>query len=454
MFMGCLVNHRARRLGQFALAGFIAAFGMAVFSGCSNTPEETAGILIETNTGNKPVARILVSARNLDLAAGDTLVVFKASADTVGDTVFVDTVDYRHVADSLECASGVIALDSLPVGEYGSVRVAALSGKSREVEVSWNVSADSVNLDEALDAEFKGVASLPLPEGFEDLASVDETFEDMPFAVRLEGMNNPCLLDASGNMVRLTRADIADVPTAEKADTALYWGLIPQVEFTEDGTIDFDIVESCQASDRIDLTLARHVEHFDSFEPSDSALATGNELTSVLGNSRWTDSTDSWYYIIDFKPFSEDGYYMGLSVWFNVDSMQVSEYTQIVSIKKDRTGFALQKRGSSGAVNLRLDTETGVYNAVMGRANGVLDGTWHNYSFKIHGDSATTFIDGKLIEAVEFDSGDGFGAAFNPSVGYDGMRGGVDELFFFDGTQSRNWMRLFYALQQGVREGK
>ena len=445
MFKGCLKNK---------WAFLLASLATGIFAGCSNTTSsnDSAGILIETNTGNKGVARILVSAENLDVVAGDTVVVFKASADTVGDTIYVDTVDYRHVATSIECASGVMALDSLPVGNYESVSVHPLEGDVRSVEVSWNVEENSTNIDRALDAEFKGAVALVLPEGFEDLAVSDEVFEDMPFAVRLPDVKNPCLLDVEGNMVRLSRAEIADAPTAKVSDSAVYWGVLPQVAFDEGGAISLDIVESCQSSDKFDLALASYVEHFDSLVPSEAALATGNELVSVFGNSRWVDSTDNWFYINNFKPFSEDGYYMGLSVWFNIDSMQVGEYAQIVSAKKDSVGFTLQKRGSSGAVNLRLDTRTGVYNTVVGRANGVLDGTWHNYSFKIHGDSVTTFIDGALLESRQFDSGEGFAAAYNPAIGYGGLRGGIDELFFFDGTQSRNWMRLFYALQKSALE--
>ena len=446
--MGCFRNMFSS--GRLAFA-FAAVCALAFFAGCSNTSStDSAGILIETNTGNKAVARILVSTENLDVVAGDTVVVFKASADTVGDTLYVDTVDYRHVATSIECASGVMALDSLPVGDYESVSVHPLEGDVRSVAVSWNVEENSTNIDRALEAEFKGAVALVLPEDFEDLASSDEVFEDMPFAVRLPDVKNPCLLDADGNMMRLSRAELADAPTAKASDSAVYWGVLPQVAFDESNAMSLDVVESCQSSDRIDLALARHVEHFDSFEPSEAVLATGNELASVLGNSRWVDSTDNWFYIPDFKPFSEDGYYMGLSIWFNIDSMQVSEYAQIISAKNDSTGFALQKRGATGAVNLRLDTRTGAYNALFGRANGVLDGTWHNYSFKIHGDSVTTFIDGTLLESRQFDSGEGFAAAFNPTIGYGGIRGGVDEVFFFDGTQSNNWMRLFYALQYAV----
>ncbi|PWJ62573.1 Concanavalin A-like lectin/glucanases superfamily protein [Fibrobacter sp. UWB15] len=446
--MGCFRNIFGAERLAFA---FAAVCVLAFFAGCSNTSStDSAGILIETNTGNKGLARILVSTENLDVVAGDTVVVFKASADTVGDTLYVDTVDYRHVATSIECASGVMSLDSLPVGDYESVSVHPVDGAVRTVAVSWNVEEKSTNVDRALDAEFKGAVALVLPEGFVDLASSDEVFEDMPFAVRLPNVKNPCLLDADGNMVRLSRAELADVPTAKTSDSAVYWGVLPQVAFDGNGAISLDIVESCQSSDHIDLALARYVEHFDSIVPSEAALATGNELVSVLGNSRWVDSTDNWFYIPDFKPFSEDGYYMGLSIWFNIDSMQVGEYAQIISAKKDSVGFTLQKRGTSGAVNLRLDTRTGVYNTVVGRANGVLDGTWHNYSFKIHGDSVTTFIDGALLESRQFDSGEGFAAAFNPSIGYGGLRGGIDEVFFFDGTQSNNWMRLFYALQYAV----
>lgn len=446
--MGCFRN--IFDAGRLAFA-FAAVCALAFFAGCSNTSStDSAGILIETNTGNKGLARILVSTENLDVVAGDTVVVFKASADTVGDTLYVDTVDYRHVATSIECASGVMSLDSLPVGDYESVLVHPLEGDVRTVAVSWDVEENSTNIDRALNAEFKGAVALVLPEGFEDLASSDEVFENMPFAVRLPDVKNPCLLDADGNMVRLSRAELADAPTAKTSDSAVYWGVLPQVAFDGDGAISLDIVESCQSSDRIDLALARYVEHFDSIVPSEAALATDNELASVLGNSRWTDSTDNWFYISDFKPFSEDGYYMGLSIWFNIDSMQVGEYAQIISAKKDSVGFTLQKRGTSGAVNLRLDTRTGVYNTVVGRANGVLDGTWRNYSFKIHGDSVTTFIDGALLESRQFDAGEGFAAAFNPSIGYGGLRGGIDEVFFFDGTQSNNWMRLFYALQYAV----
>ena len=78
--MGCFRNMIGSRRLAFA---FVAVCVLAFFAGCSNTSStDSAGILIETNTGNKGVARILVSTENLDVVVGDTVVVFKASADT------------------------------------------------------------------------------------------------------------------------------------------------------------------------------------------------------------------------------------------------------------------------------------------------------------------------------------------------------------------------------------
>ena len=57
----------------------------------------------------------------------------------------------------------------------------------------------------------------------------------MPFAVRLPDVKNPCLLDADGNMVRLSRAELADVPTVKTSDSAVYWGVLPRVAFDEGG---------------------------------------------------------------------------------------------------------------------------------------------------------------------------------------------------------------------------
>ena len=87
-------------------------------------------------------------------------------------------------------------------------------------------------------------------------------------------------------------------------------------------------------------------------------------------------------------------------------------------------------------------------------ALNVLDGSWHNYAFTIFEDSVKIYLDGALLIASEFDSGEGFADVSNPAIGYEAPNnivGGMDELFFFDGMQSENWMKLFYALQIAER---
>ena len=429
-----------------AALAFITAAGII---GCSNTSSsDTAGIFIETNTGNKQTARIAVSTASLDLSAGDTIVIHKETADTVGDTAYVSIVNLQRVADSIECVSGIMVIDSIPVGQYDSVQIHPVSGKARSASVNWSIAADTLNFDSALEASFDGVVAIALPQGFEDLASADEKFEDMPIAVRIEGLNKPCLQDFDGNVILLDRS---------KGDTTLYWGVLPQVTFSENSEIQFDIISNCQANNNLNLALGRHAEHFDNFEVSKAAKESGLALTSVMGGARWTDSTDNWTYIGNFEPFV-DGNSIAQSIWFKMDSTQANNYTQIVSAKKDSsgynsTGITLQQRGTTSAINLRIDAEDGDYNKLVGRADDLLDNEWHNYAFIINGDSVTTFVDGKINTQEVFEHGNGFAnVKQNIAIGGKGARGGIDELFFFDGTQSENWMRLFYALQVASRQ--
>lgn len=410
---------------------FIFASAAILFlESCSTNSTDSAGILIETNTGNK-TARILVSSKNLGINAGDTLVLNQTHADTLGDTIFVSKINYTRIADSLECNSGIMVLDSFPVGKFDSVKINSANGNSKSVFVSWNVVEDSLNFDSSLDAEFKGAVTLALPSDFKDLENANELYENMPFALQLSQMKNPCILDVDGNLIRLT-----------KTDSNLYRGIMPQVIFKTKNQIQFDLVNQCQESDSLNLKFANHAEFFDELK---------NDNSSILGYARWSDSTDNWYYIDNVKIFSDDNY-GGISIWFNADSLDLKDYAQIIAAKNDSTGFKLQKRGNSGAVNLRIDTKGGVYNAVFGRANGVLDGKWHQYTFKIHQDTVTTFIDGNLIGETQFNIGQGLSSAINPGIGYGGFSGGVDELYFLTGRESNNWIKLFYALQKSSQE--
>ncbi len=200
------------------------------------------------------------------------------------------------------------------------------------------------------------------------------------------------------------------------------------------------------------MTLGRYAEHFDESSPSEAALVSNSEITSLYGKARWTDSTDNWFLINDFKPF-EDRYSMAASIWINMKKEQQPEtYMRILSAKKDSTGFIIQQRADRSAVNLRLDAgkENFAYNNQIFGTADILDGTWHNYAFRISKDSVAIFADGVLIQKEVIISGSDFSAAFNPAVGAadPNLIGGLDEVFFFDGSQSDNWMRLFYALQK------
>lgn len=406
----------------------LAGFAVSVLLFLAGCGEEHAGVIIETNTGNKAVARVIVSTAALNMKAGDTLALSAAR--------------FFRVADSLDCVAGVMELDSVPVGKYDSAEVRPVEGSARSVAVNWDVSPDSVNIDPALGAGAIFAASLVLPGGFSDLAGSSEAFYEMPFALRLAaGVKNPCLLDADGRMILLDSV-------ASASDSVLYWGVMPRVIFSGSGAVDFDVIGKCQESSALRLPLGRHVEHFEGETPSEAAVASNPVRSGAAGGALWFDSSDYYRVITPFYPFV-GGYYMAASLWINMDSSrQVKAYTRILSAKKDSVGFIVQQRSDRSAVNLRLDTRTGSYNRVVGTAE-ILDGSWHNYAFRVYGDSVAVFCDGSLIQKASFDSGEGFATAYNPAIGGSpNLVGGLDEIMFFDGTQSDGWMRLLYAFQK------
>ena len=101
------------------------------FIACSdNAADSSAGIFIETNTGNKASACIYVPTELWKLSAGDTVSLEQSRRDTIGDTIYITESDYRKVADSTSIASGTLILDSVPEGRYDSVTVYTSDGKT------------------------------------------------------------------------------------------------------------------------------------------------------------------------------------------------------------------------------------------------------------------------------------------------------------------------------------
>ena len=404
----------------------------------------------ETNEGS---ANAYFDFRDLDRKIGDTLKIKTLMDRTLKDNTVYSTFGViRHVLDSVDVASGLIKMENLPEVPEGSWGVFitdegmfSSTFTLKKGETTFVYASSYTNVSEI---------SVKFPDGFEDLSSVNETFEDMPLPIRLEKqVARPCLVDANRNMVALEKSE---------GDSLLYWGRLDQVVFAADGSLKFDLLDSCYRDKEAEVELSRRTLHLDNEKISEAAFAqfetTG--MKAPFGRALWTDSTDKGTLINDFEPFSENGSRMSASIWIKGDSASQAtlpedkNYTRLLSCKKDSVGFILQQRANQGAVNLRLDARTngkGVYNSTFGSAR-ILDGVWHNYSFTIRGDSVFIFTDGVKIGTEKFDSGEGFAVCQNPTIGYEGRNfvGGIDEIFFFDGTQSENWMRLFYALQYAV----
>ncbi len=400
-----------RTLGFFKRLAL--SFSVAAFCYSCGENAKTAGTIIETNTGNKECSRVFISTAAISLRAGDT--------------VFVSGHAYRKAVDSLAVVSGVMSLDSVPVGIYDSAEVHMANGELRTVAVKWESVKGEVFFDPALGSNSVGVLSLDLPKGFEDLAIASEIFENVPalFPVPAK-IQGPCLLDRSGNLMRL------DSHRKILGEDSLYWGVVPQAVFSDAGTLDFEIVENCQITNDIALSLGRHSEHF-------------GEGALIL------DSVNASFVVPDFEPFVESRS-TGVSLWIRADSSeQVHPYARILEARSDAGGFVIQRRGATGSVNIRIDTEEGSYNALFGRS-AILDGSWRNYAFTLAGDSIHVYADGEKIQDAAFEQPGAFSDVCSPVFGSEELPliGSIDEVIFLFGTESENWMRLFHALQKRV----
>lgn len=374
--------------------------------------------------------------------AGDTLQ-FSApvSRKLKGDSVLVLTKFFEHELTEEDVAAKTVFLEGLPEGYYKGFAFKSKESSGGGSRTEFTLSKDKKVFVYSGGFEEVGDVTVSLPEGFEDLSSVDESFKDMPFPVRFEkSMNLPCLVDADGNEILLEKSS---------SDSLLYWGRMDQIVFAEDGSIKFDLLNNCNRY-KDSVSLARHVNHFDDLDESIVAERFSGNKYVLGGNALWLDSTDSWKMIEDFEPFTNNGTRMSASIWIKMKAEeQVEDYTRILSAKNDKVGFAVQQRADRTAINLRIDAGEEHYNQIFGTAEA-LDGTWHNYAFRINKDSVTIFLDGMLIQKAAYESGDGFEGVVNPTIGADrpNLVGGLDEIFFFDGNQSENWLRLFYALQK------
>ncbi len=386
--------------------------------------------------------------RPLDRKIGDTIKVSVPVARSLkNDTIYSTLSVINHVLDSAAVANGLVKVDHLPEipgGSHWWVNITDEGGfwsdfALKDGETTF-IYADSIGNGKTIPV------TVSLPEGFEDLSSADEPFKDMPLPIRLEKpATKACLVDALGRVIPLQKSE---------GDSLLYWGSLKEAVFSESGTLSFDLLNNCYYDDwgkpvgDTAVVLSRHTESFDSL--------TGSKNEGILGNALWLDSTDSWKMIEGFEPFTNNGMQMSASIWIKADSASQAtpgrSYTRILSAKKDSVAFILQQRGNQAAVNLRIDARhdgVGVYNTGYGTAR-ILDGTWHNYSFTIRGDSVFTYVDGVSHSKDQFENGGDFSTCTNPAIGGDkpNLVGGLDEIFFFDGSQSENWMRLFYALQK------
>ncbi|MCQ2321704.1 MAG: hypothetical protein MJZ91_10330, partial [Bacteroidales bacterium] len=130
---------------KFILTAFLLFMTM-LFVACSSD-SGVAGILIETNTGNKVLietntghgmARVMISVVDFGISEGDTLQLSRTERDTVGDTVFTSTAYLEKVVSEANIAAGHVSMDSVPAQDYDSLTILPVKGDIRSIAIDLN----------------------------------------------------------------------------------------------------------------------------------------------------------------------------------------------------------------------------------------------------------------------------------------------------------------------------
>lgn len=119
------------------------------FIHCSSETN-TAGILIETNTGNKSLiinngdrgmARVLILVNELKISEGDTLQLIHSLRDSIGDTIFISTEYLEQIVDNADIVMEYVAIDSVPTMEYDSLIILPIKGNIRSIALNLDAKA-------------------------------------------------------------------------------------------------------------------------------------------------------------------------------------------------------------------------------------------------------------------------------------------------------------------------
>lgn len=500
-----------KRLLKFTAFAVAATASLAALSACFET--ETAGVQVDTNTGNtlagvlldtdgNPVARTLVYAVSAEHLSKNpsALLNIEASNSTIQASLTDDKGSF-----SLDGVKGdsirILALDST-----------GLSGVN--LDITDSLLADSTSYDTlALGSiQMKGALSVYIAPSEYGLSEGDTVYAQGTLAYAIVGDTDRLALpgiilnDADSGLTLVTGTLSVDKFIPASSDTSACsegatWvsdGEIACAQETFTPTLDragltdsattletfpypvklpktmespclesasgkFTVLHPYIESDDSVIYLAE-IESLDLAQAApkflvhaDCGKPEGYQWTAMAhGNMENLDTTISPVFFPDVTMMDgTDTSSVGVSVWFQADSTeQVEGYGRIFGARNDTSTIILQRRGATGSVNLRIDTRYdstgGVYNKLVGTAQ-LLDGKLHNYIFDIHDSTVEVYVDGAFYSRDTFNRGKGFTKLTAPALGGDpNITGSVGKVLVTRGNRSESWWQAFYRLNQGL----
>lgn len=346
------------------------------------------------------------------------------------DTLFVPGSDVFAVVSSTDLEQGILSLNMISPGAASQLLCRRQDSIIQLQAIPAMDEAQQGLIQEGSDGVISAALQLRRELDIALAQNAGNVF-NMPMPLLLpDSLVSPCITNEDGLAIKLDS-------TYHSGTTTTYWTRVPVLRLGTNSEIVWNVFDQCKVSGDSANILARKVLHFDA--PTDSI--------GVWGKGFWMDSMVSPYVVPSFTTFV-DSSSVGVALWVRgIASEQPSTYMRLLESSYQNSGIILQQKSNRSTIELRINTKDGAYNAVFGGAD-LLDGLWHHYAFSIQGNRVTVVADGVAVADTTFNLGSGFTNSTMPVLGnYPMFHGQLDEVMFFDGTQTATWWRVLYALQ-------
>lgn len=337
----------------------------------------------------------------------------------LGDTLCLTGSLYCKIIDSINDSTKYVEVNGITATSFTNLNILKANQTLEHFDIQWQIQSEKMLYITEQGNYFGKV----ITKTFNDsLSTGDYIADSIPMRFVLPNtFHQPMLLDAYGNSILLEKTEI-------QTDSSIYWGIVPNVNFSQSTSLSFYLLDSA-INTTINTSPIRGLYFFD------------EEITN---------STN-----ITLPVFQDSA--VGLSFRFKIDgkAQDTLGVTLISARTAEGKGFDIRQRDSDDSISICVRLYSDTIDGTIASSDTIIYGTaklldneWQHYTLAINKAHITICANGEIIRNTDIKVTESF---YNPSeliIGTDPMyKGSINELLLFDGKQDTSWIKTLYELQ-------